>query len=160
VPLDFGSTTTIAAFSDTDSFRLNGRKEALTTRLQTATTFFKARTDRCFSIQSDNDFPTAAGFASSAAAASAFVGALAALAGDTEAPIEYWLERNVNISILARKVSGSGSRFVFGGFVEWVPGNSEIRWRVAYLAHLIGRSFPFFQCAWMLDRKPFHRLLE
>jgi diphosphomevalonate decarboxylase len=125
VTLDFGSTTTSASFSDSQEFILNGHQEPLTARLQTATDFFRARTNRSFSISSDNDFPTAAGFASSAAGAAAFVGALAALAGDTETPIEYWLERNVNLSVLARRVSGSGCRSVFGGFVEWVPGDSE-----------------------------------
>jgi diphosphomevalonate decarboxylase len=122
--LDFGSTTTIASFSDSDSFSLNAVPAEITPRLQSALSFFHSRSPRSFSLQSTNTFPTAAGFASSASGAAAFVGALAALTGDTEAPIPYWQERNVDLGILMRRVSGSGCRSIFGGFVEWMPGDS------------------------------------
>lgn len=60
-------------------------------------------------ICSENNFPTAAGLASSAAGYAALVGALAALHG-----IEG------DISAIARKGSGSACRSVLGG---WVKGN-------------------------------------
>lgn len=125
VTLDFGSTETIASYSDSDEFTLNGKTANITSRLQTAITFFKKYSDKAFSVSSTNNFPTAAGFASSASGAAAFVGALASLVGETESPIEYWKERNVNLSSLSRKVSGSGCRSMFGGFVEWLPGSPE-----------------------------------
>ena len=125
VTLDLGTTVTTAAFSDVTEFSLNGEKSSITPRLETAISFFKGYTEKEFSVSSTNNFPTAAGCASSASGAAAFVGALAALVGETESPIEYWKERNVDLSVIARKVSGSGCRSMFGGFVEWVPGSPE-----------------------------------
>ena len=125
VTLDLGTTVTTASYSTTPEFFLNGEKSDITSRLETAVNFFQKYTDKSFSVSSTNNFPTAAGCASSASGAAAFVGALASLVGETENPIEYWRERNVDLSILARRVSGSGCRSLFGGFVEWIPGTPE-----------------------------------
>ena len=123
--LSFGTTTTIAKYS-TDKqnhFSLNGQPSEITSRLQTALDFFSDNGTKFFDISSVNDFPTAAGCASSAAGAAAFVGALASLVGKTNDPISYWQSKGVDLTCLARKVSGSGCRSVYGGFVEWVTGD-------------------------------------
>lgn len=68
-------------------------------------------------VASENNFPTAAGFASSAAG-----GAALALAASKAAGLNLG-ERE--LSILARINSGSASRSIAGGFVEWAKGNKE-----------------------------------
>lgn len=136
VTLDFGTTKTEVSYSNNSEceFFLNGEQQTLTRRLQTAIDFFgnlsngmdnSQREHTNFRISSTNNFPTAAGFASSAAGASAFVGALAGFIGNTEEPISFWSERNINLSRIARQVSGSGCRSIYGGFVEWQPGTDE-----------------------------------
>lgn len=68
-------------------------------------------------IVSENNFPTAAGLASSAAGFSALVVAIAKL---------YQLpQSNSEISKIARKGSGSACRSVFGGYVAWEMGVLE-----------------------------------
>ncbi|GEO77690.1 diphosphomevalonate decarboxylase [Companilactobacillus mindensis DSM 14500] len=70
-----------------------------------------------FQIDSVNHVPTSAGFASSA---SGFA-ALAAAVNETK-------QLNLNrreLSILARNGSGSASRSIYGGFVEWIAGNDN-----------------------------------
>jgi hypothetical protein len=51
----------MASFSESDKFFLDGHLESLTPRFKIAISVFKNKTDRCFSIQSANDFPTAVG---------------------------------------------------------------------------------------------------
>ncbi|HPC84265.1 MAG TPA: diphosphomevalonate decarboxylase [Thermoanaerobaculaceae bacterium] len=65
-------------------------------------------------VESRNDFPTGAGLASSASAFAAL-----ALAATRAAGLK--LSRR-ELSILARRGSGSAARSVFGGFVEWHRG--------------------------------------
>lgn len=65
-------------------------------------------------VESRNDFPTAAGLASSASGFAALTLAATAAAG-----LE--LDRRA-LSILARQGSGSASRSLFGGFAEWKRG--------------------------------------
>jgi diphosphomevalonate decarboxylase len=67
-------------------------------------------------IVSDNNFPTGAGLASSASGFAALVGAAAAALGQD------WSARE--LSILARRGSGSAARSVFGGFVEMHKGEA------------------------------------
>ena len=69
---------------------------------------FKARVD------SVNTFPTGAGIASSAAGLAALALAATRAAGWSPSPQE--------VSVLARLGSGSASRSIHGGFVEWYPG--------------------------------------
>ncbi len=65
-------------------------------------------------IRSENNFPTAAGLASSASGMAALAVAASSALGLTLPP-----ER---ISALARLGSGSGCRSIFGGFTRWLPG--------------------------------------
>ena len=68
-------------------------------------------------VRSENNFPTASGLASSASG-------FAALAGAATAALH--LRRSARqLSQLARFGSGSASRSVFGGFVEWRAGTKR-----------------------------------
>lgn len=67
-------------------------------------------------ICSRNNFPTAAGLASSAAGYACLVFALGHLFGITD---------KTQLSILARMGSGSAIRSIDGGFVQWVAGDSS-----------------------------------
>ncbi len=65
----------------------------------------------------DTNFPVAAGIASSAST-------FAALAVGATAACELSLT-DVQLSVLARRGSGSAARSIFGGFVEWLAGGAE-----------------------------------
>jgi len=67
-------------------------------------------------IASRNNFPTAAGLASSAAGFAALVSSLAALYKLSASPSE--------LSLIARQGSGSACRSLFGGYVAWEMGSS------------------------------------
>jgi diphosphomevalonate decarboxylase len=71
-------------------------------------------TDRA-EVRSENNFPTASGLASSASG-------FAALAGASTAALGLRMSGR-KLSQLARFGSGSASRSVFGGFVEWQAGH-------------------------------------
>uniref|UniRef100_A0A7C9E0S4 Diphosphomevalonate decarboxylase n=1 Tax=Opuntia streptacantha TaxID=393608 RepID=A0A7C9E0S4_OPUST len=68
-------------------------------------------------IASYNNFPTAAGLASSAAGFACLVFALAKLMNVKE--------DEGQLSAIARQGSGSACRSLFGGFVKWIMGNDE-----------------------------------
>lgn len=68
-------------------------------------------------VQSQNFVPTAAGLASSASG-------LAALAGACNDALQLGLSKK-ELSMLARRGSGSACRSIFGGFVEWEKGDSD-----------------------------------
>ena len=70
-------------------------------------------------VESDNDFPTAAGLASSASG-------FAALVTAADAALKTGIPR-VELADLARRASGSAARSLFGGFVELslTPGGSN-----------------------------------
>lgn len=68
-------------------------------------------------VQSQNFVPTAAGLASSASG-------LAALAGACNDALQLGLSEK-ELSMLARRGSGSACRSIFGGFVEWEKGDSD-----------------------------------
>ncbi|GAB0089311.1 Diphosphomevalonate decarboxylase [Sergentomyia squamirostris] len=65
-------------------------------------------------ICSENNFPTAAGLASSAAGYACLVYTLATL---------YGLQEKIELSAIARVGSGSACRSIYGGFVQWEAGN-------------------------------------
>jgi diphosphomevalonate decarboxylase len=65
-------------------------------------------------VTSENNFPTAAGLASSSSAFAALALAAAAAAGQ---PID-----RARLSVIARQGSGSACRSLWGGFVEWRMG--------------------------------------
>ncbi|KAB5539079.1 hypothetical protein DKX38_016612 [Salix brachista] len=68
-------------------------------------------------VASYNNFPTAAGLASSAAGFACLVFALAKLMNAKE--------DNSELSAIARQGSGSACRSLFGGFVKWNMGKAE-----------------------------------
>ncbi|MDF7806761.1 diphosphomevalonate decarboxylase [Pontiellaceae bacterium B12219] len=69
-----------------------------------------------FEVRTENNIPTAAGLASSASGFAALVMALDDLAG--------WGLDKKKLSMLARLGSGSASRSVFDGFVQWNAGEN------------------------------------
>ncbi|RUQ97540.1 diphosphomevalonate decarboxylase [Labedella endophytica] len=69
-------------------------------------------------VVSRNTVPTAAGLASSASGFAALAAAATSAAGLTLAPRD--------LSILARKGSGSASRSVFGGLAVWYAGTDDL----------------------------------
>ena len=68
-------------------------------------------------LVSENNFPTAAGLASSAAGFAALVRAIADLYELPDSPAE--------LSLIARQGSGSACRSLFGGYVAWRMGSRE-----------------------------------
>lgn len=108
-----------------DAIWLNGKKESFhSPRLQNCLREIKSRAAAEKSVNEDflqlkvhvcseNNFPTAAGLASSAAGYACLVTALAKL---------YKVKSNV--SSIARQGSGSACRSVFGGFVRWHAGTN------------------------------------
>lgn len=76
----------------------------------------RAGVDTRASVVSRNNFPTAAGLASSASGFAALVGAAAAALELGLSPRE--------LSILARQGSGSAARSIFGGYVEMHAGRA------------------------------------
>jgi diphosphomevalonate decarboxylase len=101
-----------------DRFWLNGRPAA-PGPLQGALDFLalvreEAGLTGFAEVRSHNNFPTASGLASSASGFAALAGAASLAAGLRLSPSE--------LSRLARRGSGSASRSIFGGFVEWSAG--------------------------------------
>ena len=83
-------------------------------------------------LVSENNFPTAAGLASSAAGFAAFVRAIADLYELPATPTE--------LSLIARQGSGSACRSLFGGYVAWekgtaADGSDSLAYEVAPAAH-------------------------
>ncbi|ANB14982.1 diphosphomevalonate decarboxylase MVD1 [Sugiyamaella lignohabitans] len=130
---DLRTTTTASAslLYTEDELYLNGSKEDVSSkRIQTLfrelRALRKAEEDKqtgslvplskyYLRIVSENNFPTAAGLASSAAGFAALVKAVAEL---------YQLpQSNEELSILARQGSGSACRSLFGGYVAWEMGS-------------------------------------
>jgi diphosphomevalonate decarboxylase len=77
----------------------------------------KADINHRAAVTTENNFPTGSGIASSASAFSALALAASAAAGLDLSEKE--------LSVLARTGSGSASRSIPGGFVEWKPGNGH-----------------------------------
>ncbi|NOY78636.1 MAG: diphosphomevalonate decarboxylase [Calditrichaeota bacterium] len=101
-----------------DELFLNGRPANESERLRIAYFLDEIRRplkeSRFARIESENNFPTGAGLASSASAFAAL-----ALAATRALNLSYSPQE---LSILARKGSGSAARSVFGGFVEMFRG--------------------------------------
>lgn len=128
-------TLTSVATSDTfaeDKLWLNGQLENINTprtkacladlrrlrrELEAADASLPRIADWHLHIVSENNFPTAAGLASSAAGFAALVVAIAKL---------YKLPQDMSeISKIARQGSGSACRSLFGGYVAWEMGEHE-----------------------------------
>ncbi|KRL00066.1 diphosphomevalonate decarboxylase [Liquorilactobacillus capillatus] len=119
--LDHFYTDTEVSFDQTlkqDSFYLNHEKQdtAKITRFMDLVRA-KAHLNSFARINSINHVPTMAGLASSASAYAAL-----ALAASKAAGLE--LSRP-DLSRLARRGSGSASRSIYGGFVEWQQGHDD-----------------------------------
>lgn len=103
-----------------DRFWLNGREDAVGLhRVAAVLDLLRERAGERVAahVDSRNSFPTGAGLASSASGFAALVMAGAAAFGLRLAPFE--------LSVLARRGSGSASRSIFGGYVEWRRGVRE-----------------------------------
>lgn len=70
----------------------------------------------CFDVRTENNIPTAAGLASSASGFAALTKAIDDWAG--------WGLTRKQLSMLARLGSGSASRSVYDGFVQWYAGSN------------------------------------
>ena len=119
VTLDtFITRTEVTWGSNKDEFILNNNLQSAHTAARVFGFLDKLQSDRppC-RVESYNNFPTAAGLASSASAFSAL--ALAATAA-AQKPID-----RVALSRLARQGSGSACRSIWGGWVEWQLGTAE-----------------------------------
>ena len=117
-------TRTICHFSptlDQDSFALNGQvtNGQPLARVSKFLDHFRqlAGIDLYAHVESENDFPTGAGIASSASA-------FAALAVAADFALGLSLDE-AELSKLARLGSGSASRSIPSGFVEWYPGDAH-----------------------------------
>lgn len=129
-------TTVVASKSfETDTMTLNGKDEPLTksARLNAVYTIIRNRATDLkdaegnvliaaqdwqnykIRVESENNFPTAAGLASSASGLACFTGCLAALFGfEEQFPDE--------LTMIARQGSGSACRSLYGGWVKWEMG--------------------------------------
>ncbi|KAK4939639.1 diphosphomevalonate decarboxylase [Elasticomyces elasticus] len=121
------------SFSGPDSLILNGEKEEIQSSKRTQACLKNLRSLReqleakdgslpklsklTLRLVSANNFPTAAGLASSAAGFAALVRAIADLYELPQSPEE--------LSIIARQGSGSACRSLMGGFVAWRAGTKE-----------------------------------
>jgi diphosphomevalonate decarboxylase len=104
-----------------DTFQLNGLEQTGQAVLRVSQFLDHIRrladTHASARVVSENNFPTGAGIASSAAAFAAL-----ALAGSRAAGLDL---TEAQLSRLARLGSGSASRSVPGGFVEWQMGSGD-----------------------------------
>ncbi|MGC8479674.1 MAG: diphosphomevalonate decarboxylase, partial [Candidatus Micrarchaeia archaeon] len=121
-------TKTSVVFSDTfkkDRFFLNGKEEELYGKVANEKLAYTGKIISKFRelsgikknvlVVTENNFPSSAGIASSASGAAALVFAL-----------NNALSLNMNnkaLSIMARQISGSACRSLFGGIVKWNKGN-------------------------------------
>ncbi|MEN7973970.1 MAG: diphosphomevalonate decarboxylase, partial [Verrucomicrobiota bacterium] len=115
---DLGTCTGIR-LSEKDAVYLNGEAVApddsfAVRMLEFLALFRPFLGDACFEVRTENNIPTAAGLASSASGFAALVLALNDLAG--------WGLDGERLSMLARLGSGSASRSIFDGFVQWHAG--------------------------------------
>ncbi|HEY6237736.1 MAG TPA: diphosphomevalonate decarboxylase, partial [Thermoplasmata archaeon] len=121
VTLDRLRTRTQVRFDpglSSDTLELNGRPAAEPARRSVSLFLDRVRAEsgrrERAAVRTTNNFPTASGLASSASGFAALAGAATAAAGLRRTPLQ--------LSQLARFGSGSASRSIFGGFVEWRAG--------------------------------------
>ncbi len=116
ITLDGLTTTTSVRFEpglEADQFLLGGREApGMAHRVTKCLDLLRQRAgvELRATVESGNDFPTAAGLASSASG-------FAALVVAADAALGAQLER-AELADLARRASGSAARSIFGGFVE------------------------------------------
>ncbi|MBS4750295.1 diphosphomevalonate decarboxylase [Carnobacteriaceae bacterium zg-ZUI78] len=119
--LDAFYTDTKVTFDQTltkDTFFLNNKEETTEKITPFLDLFREKMSSPCFAkVESLNFVPTAAGLASSASAFAALAGAINQASGlhlDTQ-----------TLSTFARRGSGSATRSLYGGFVEWNKGTGS-----------------------------------
>ncbi|HET7370679.1 MAG TPA: diphosphomevalonate decarboxylase [Gammaproteobacteria bacterium] len=123
VTLDSLWTRTCVEFDpafERDELRLNDAENAAeTARVSACLDLLRARagTDWRAHVETHNNFPTGAGLASSASGFAALVRAAATA-------LDLSLDER-ELSILARRGSGSAARSIFGGFVEMAVGERD-----------------------------------
>lgn len=123
ITLDALHTHTRVRFDDAlaaDDITLNGeRDDAQSRKIGAFLDLFRARarTMTRAHVESCNDFPTGAGLASSASGFAAL-----AVAADRALGLQLDLRE---LSVLARRGSGSAARSIFGGFVEMAAGTRD-----------------------------------
>ncbi|MGH8182425.1 MAG: diphosphomevalonate decarboxylase [Rhodanobacteraceae bacterium] len=103
-----------------DDIVLNGERDPVQSRkIGAFLDLFRARAGitTCAQVESSNDFPTGAGLASSASG-------FAALAVAADHALGLGLDAR-ELSILARRGSGSAARSIFGGFVAMAAGTRD-----------------------------------
>lgn len=113
----FAATTTVNWGAAADGFTLNGRPADAEESRKVFATLDRLAPDRppC-AVRSENNFPTAAGLASSAAGFAALVLAADAAGGLGLDPAA--------LAVAARRGSGSATRSLQGGWVEWPLGEA------------------------------------
>jgi diphosphomevalonate decarboxylase len=115
------TTVTFDAGLAQDQLTLNGRPASEEARRRVSLLLERVRAiagfSLCAQVESQNNFPTGAGIASSASAFAALSLAASAAAGLQLSERE--------CSRLARRGSGSACRSVPGGFVEWQAGSDD-----------------------------------
>jgi diphosphomevalonate decarboxylase len=114
-----GTRTEIFMRDDADCVYLNGELQSadneFAKRVSAFLDLFRPTVGKvCFEVRTENNIPTAAGLASSASGFAALVMALDDWAG--------WGLDKKRLSMLARLGSGSASRSVCDGFVQWHAG--------------------------------------
>lgn len=119
--LETCTSVTFDSSLNSDEFELNG-KPSDANQLNRVSNFLdlvrrQAQASLHARVESKNNFPTGAGIASSAAAFSAL-----ALAASKAIGLE--LDEK-DLTRLARRGSGSASRSIPDGFVEWLPGKTD-----------------------------------
>lgn len=123
ITLDALHTRTAVHFDagmDADEVSFNGsRDDAQARKIGAFLDLFRARAGIAARarIETTNDFPTGAGLASSASG-------FAALAVAADHALQLHLPRR-ELSILARRGSGSAARSIFGGYVEMAAGTRD-----------------------------------
>lgn len=111
-------TTVQLSTSDSDLFILNDQIQSSeeTSKVSRFVDLFRKDNQKVI-INSTNNFPTAAGLASSASG-------YAALSLALNYEFDHQLSLR-DLSKLTRRGSGSASRSLYGGFVKWTKGNNE-----------------------------------
>ncbi|MFB9770502.1 diphosphomevalonate decarboxylase [Lactiplantibacillus modestisalitolerans] len=122
--LDHFYTQTQVRFNDqlpTDQITFNGTRLAApqAQRISTFLDLIRQQSGQTAAAEvvTTNHVPTSAGLASSASGFAALAAAASRAAGMTLTPTE--------LSRLARRGSGSATRSIFGGFVEWHAGHDD-----------------------------------
>lgn len=111
----FSTTTTVEWGAARDEMVINGREASAEEARKVFAVLDLVDSWRPkVRVLTENDFPTAAGLASSSSGFAALVLAACAAAGHPRTPEQ--------LSVLARRGSGSAARSIFGGWAEWKVG--------------------------------------